>query len=650
MTTTTKQRTLAASRTLAVAVGALGFGIVAIATAPLFFGGGPFAYKENSSSQVTTAANYYVDNTVAASGSGTISSPFKTIQEGLNRMVAGDVVWVRGTATGRIYTEVPSFPISGTATSPLTLRAYPGEVVVLTGTSGTRLSFTRDYWILDGITVDQANLGSDAVKITASHIVIRNGEIRNGQREGISIEPGATDITIEDNQIHDFMWIVSGTRNDAHCIMLATNGTATIISNITIQRNTIRRCSGDGTQVYGITGQAFNTYARNISFLNNVFEEGNGGTTGLTENALDFKAADGVTVRGNTMTGYLNNKTIVVQKGSSNFVIEDNTIANGLSGIEMRVEGGSSFIQKNQRVVGNVIHDMSTYAIKLANVQTATIANNTLVNIGAESFRFETTISGVPALDVGFIQNNLSSVAGTPAGTSLLSGVTVGYNGWFGALAGGLSSPTDVTGTNPGFVNTAAKDFHLTSSSPCLDEGISVTGRTFLGSAPDLGAFEYGTTPPDTNTNTNSGGPSGCFTPGTPVNTPEGLRPIGQLRAGDSVYAYDPTTHRTVVSRVSQLLIHPNELYGTVTFSDGSSLEVTSVHRFYNPHTQAWQEIGTLRPGDTILRGLGPTAHPVTIRTMEFTSGHGPVYNLEVDRYHTYYVNGTLVHNAKLKQ
>jgi hypothetical protein len=144
--------------------------------------------------------------------------------------------------------------------------------------------------------------------------------------------------------------------------------------------------------------------------------------------------------------------------------------------------------------------------------------------------------------------------------------------------------------------------------------------------------------------------PSGCFTFGTMVDTPDGPRPIGQIRAGDSVYSYNPTTDRAVVSRVTRTYVHTNEPYGVVTFSDGTRLQVTAVHRFYNPQTRDWQEIGTMHPGDFVLRGLGSAAKSLTIRSLEFTSGQGTVYNLEIDRYQTYYANGVLVHNAKQKQ
>ena len=143
--------------------------------------------------------------------------------------------------------------------------------------------------------------------------------------------------------------------------------------------------------------------------------------------------------------------------------------------------------------------------------------------------------------------------------------------------------------------------------------------------------------------------PSGCFTFGTLVDTPSGPRAIGTLGVGDTVYAYDEATGETVESQITEVFVHTENSYGVVTFSDGTSLEVTSVHQLYNPDSKQWIPIGEMQPGDSVLRGLGPTAHPIVIRSMEFTSGRGTVYNLEVNRYRTYYVNGILVHNAKRK-
>ncbi len=443
-----------------------------------------------SAPEPAAAADYYVDNAVSTSGSGSVDSPLKTIQEGLNRLAPGDVLWLRGDAAGRVYNETPSLPVSGTALQPITLRAFPNEKVILTGTTGTRLSIAKDHWVFDGLIIDQAHLAADAIKINASDIVIRNSEIRNGQREGISIEK-ASFVVIEDSRIHDFMWIsATGTRNDAHCIMIDTSLSPTI-TDVTIRRNVIERCSGDGTQIFGVTGQAITTYAKNIQFLDNTFIEGTT-TAGQTENALDFKAADTVLVKGNTMTGYKNNKTIVVQKGCRNITIDSNVISHGLSGIEMRQEGGATFLQQNNRITRNVIHHMSSFALKFDGVVNVTVANNTLANIGAETFRFESTLgTATPSVNGGLIKNNLSYAASSaPSGTSLLSAVDVGHNGWFQALAGGLSRATDTVGTDPLFSGASGGDLRLTAGSPAIDRGVDV-GLPFFGSAPDLGGLEF---------------------------------------------------------------------------------------------------------------------------------------------------------------
>ena len=45
--------------------------------------------------------------------------------------------------------------------------------------------------------------------------------------------------------------------------------------------------------------------------------------------------------------------------------------------------------------------------------------------------------------------------------------------------------------TNPLFVNTSTADYHLQETSPCVDTGTDV-GLPFVGTAPDMGCFEYG--------------------------------------------------------------------------------------------------------------------------------------------------------------
>ncbi len=447
------------------------------------------------------AADYYTDNRVSSSGNGSNTSPFKSIQEGIDRLSPGDTLLIRGNSVGLIYNEGLSLPINGNTTQEMIVKAYPNEKVVITGTAGTRLNLNRDYWVFQDLTVDQGNATSDAIKVNGDHIVLRNLEIRNGQREGISIE-NATFITIEDSYIHNFFWIDGGTRRDAHCIMIDTDRSPSI-TDIMIRGNTIEKCSGDGIQIFGETGQAITSYAKNIQILDNVFIDGSS-QSGQTENALDFKAGDTVLVKGNTMTGYKNNKTIVVQKGCRNITIEENRIGDGLSGIEMRQEGGASFIQENNSVIKNIIYDMTSYALKFDGLKNLTVVNNTLVNIGSNAFRFESGLGGsVPSVDGGLMKNNLVYLSGNPSIKSPFSNLDISHNGWFQSSAGSLSHGSDTSGSDPLFEGLGSHDYRLKTGSPAIDAG-TLAGFNYNGSAPDLGALEHNpgqdTTPPSTPT------------------------------------------------------------------------------------------------------------------------------------------------------
>jgi hypothetical protein len=233
------------------------------------------------------------------------------------------------------------------------------------------------------------------------------------------------------------------------------------------------------------------TYAKNIAFIDNTFIDGTT-TPGFSENALDLKAADTVVIRGNTMTGYKDNKTIVIQKGCRNITVENNVISHGFTGIEMRQEGGVEFLQANHSIIGNLLHHMTSYALKFDGVVGVVVTHNTLANLGGEAFRFESSLGTVvPAVNGGVIKNNLIfSAAKAPAGVSHLAQIEIGFNGWFLAISSDMSSASDTTGTEPFFVDVTNGNYTLQKSSTAIDAGTPV-GRAFLGPAPDLGAFEY---------------------------------------------------------------------------------------------------------------------------------------------------------------
>ncbi len=76
------------------------------------------------------AAVYFVDGTKGDDcNDGSLERPWKSMGHGLERLRAGDTLCLRqGT-----YRELVRMKVSGTASSPITLRAYPNELVVLDG-------------------------------------------------------------------------------------------------------------------------------------------------------------------------------------------------------------------------------------------------------------------------------------------------------------------------------------------------------------------------------------------------------------------------------------------------------------------------------------------------------------------------------------
>ncbi|KAF4555594.1 Hypothetical protein D9617_2g055560 [Elsinoe fawcettii] len=76
------------------------------------------------------AADIFVSPT--GTGTGTLSSPFGSIQSAVALAKAGDVINLRG-GTYRPTTNIQIVSKSGTATSPITLRSYGNEKVIIDG-------------------------------------------------------------------------------------------------------------------------------------------------------------------------------------------------------------------------------------------------------------------------------------------------------------------------------------------------------------------------------------------------------------------------------------------------------------------------------------------------------------------------------------
>jgi hypothetical protein len=126
---------------------------------------------------------------------GTFSQPFATVAKGIASIsAAGDTVFVRG----GVYTSSTTINISssGTADKTLKLWAYPGEHATLdfssmaVGSSNRGITLKGSYWYIKGIDIKGA--GDNGLNISGSHNIIEFCAFYENQDSGCQLGGGAS--------------------------------------------------------------------------------------------------------------------------------------------------------------------------------------------------------------------------------------------------------------------------------------------------------------------------------------------------------------------------------------------------------------------------------------------------------------------------
>ncbi|HEC94874.1 MAG TPA: hypothetical protein ENI45_02785, partial [Thermoplasmatales archaeon] len=135
-----------------------------------------------------------------------------------------------------------------------------------------------------------------------------------------------------------------------------------------------------------------------------------------------------------------------------------------------------------------------------------------------------------------------------------------------------------------------------------------------------------------------------CFLAGTNITMANGsFKRIEDVRVGDLVKAFDENTGRVVVSRVTKLYHHtPEEMSDYYLVVNDGLLRVTPEHMLYVDGV--WRGAWTIKIGDNLLDINGSR---VPVFSVKRVYRKVPTYNLEIERYHTFYANDVLVHNDK---
>lgn len=218
------------------------------------------------------AHDYYVSPAGSDQHSGAKDAPWLTIAHAVRHVEPGDQIIVRaGTYAGGVVIET-----SGTPHAWITLRAYPGEHVVLQGAGHEEDVYFYNsamrpaYWKLEGLDLtggddyvvkidvpDVQLIGNnlhashdDIVKMvrTASHILVENNRIHdNAARPGANAQGidivGANDVLVRGNVVYRIPSLGMFAKGGAH--------------NVVFSHNIVRQVADRGIQLGQSTGKQF---------------------------------------------------------------------------------------------------------------------------------------------------------------------------------------------------------------------------------------------------------------------------------------------------------------------------------------------------------------------------------------------------------
>lgn len=428
------------------------------------------------------AATYYVATTGNDASSGTSSQPLLTIGEAVDRVSAGDTVYVAsGTYNEAVYIADKAGSLGGV----IRFAGYGATLPVIDGT----------------------NTGATAVVgiVRSSYILFENFEVINGPDIGIYVRD-SHHVEIRDNKVHD----CAGNGIKAASASASAAGTT---NNVTIAENVVYHCvmanQGGTASSWGQGVAALRADA--VTIIDNYVYENWG-------EGIDYLLSDNGLVAGNEVWDnwsanvYLDNaQTTTVDRNmircgnttyyrdgapaagiaaanetySAQNPLDDLTISNN---VVTRCESGFYYRDSEE---GGGLHD-------------TVIAHNVFYNTTYALIWIKDAEDGSHVHSNVLVANNaFYQKNNKPYASSATVGITYQYNNWYG----GGSSQTIINGAgdvagDPLFVSVGGsdlEDYMLQSGSPLRNTGTSTSvttdafgvTRAGRGTACDIGIHEY---------------------------------------------------------------------------------------------------------------------------------------------------------------
>ncbi len=479
-------------------------------------------------------------------GPGSAATPLCTIGAATKMAVApGDEVLVRP----GVYREQVTPTASGTASAPIVYAAANSGVVVLgtqdlsdpagwtsTSTSAWSHSFdpvsapTQVFWdgqrLLRAGSATSTNAGSYYYDGTAHQLYVDVGGA--DPADGHTVEAGAFTYGFKLRNLSNV--VVEG------FVLEGQNASGVDVegsSAMTVTGVEARNAGSYGVALSAVTGPSSVTHSladHNASIGIKL----SGGTTGVSvdhdvshdnglhgislQNAPANTVADDVTYANASPSGRVATG-IDVEQASTDVTIEDNTsYGNQDSGIQVYNGATGALVRRN------VSYDNGDHGLDCLNSPNETVVGNSSVGNLTAGINLEGTCTGGTVFDNISVDNGLNSprsVGDIRVDATAIQGATVDYNlvyltsagvpyAWGGTSDSSLSAFQQASGqgahdqfADPQFVDRAAGDLHLTSTSPAIDAASSAVSGFSPADHDGMQPFDDPGTP-----NTGAGTPS----------------------------------------------------------------------------------------------------------------------------------------------
>ncbi len=397
------------------------------------------------------AAEFYVSPKGSDSAAGTESAPFATVGKAQTAASAGDTVYLRGGVykfSGTSATVGVAFSKSGTQSQRLNYFAYPGEVPIfdffelLPNARVTGFDVTASWIHIRGVEVrgvQQVIVGDSwGIRIRGSNNIIENVNVHHCEAPGVFITSGASNLILNTDSHHNYDPLEDGG-------------------------------NGDG---FGCHSDGGNNVIRGCRAYDN------------SDDGFDFINAPG-TCSAEQSWSFRNG-----------YVPDSSTAAGNGAGFKA---GG--FGSPPQLPSGAVPRHTVRQCVAFGNRSQGFYANHHPGEIDFyNNTAFRNSVNYNMLADSGYpsshkLRNNVAMSPGTAI--SNLSGGTDTSNSWtlsVSVSSADFQSVAETEATAPRKADGSLPDtsfMRLASGSDLIDKGVDV-GLPFVGSAPDLGAYESG--------------------------------------------------------------------------------------------------------------------------------------------------------------